>query len=318
MCAKLTETQAAQKLLAAGRVLILSHAAPDGDTVGSAFALCRALQKRGVSARIRCSDELPPKYDYLFPIVETQEFEPSFICAVDIADTHLFGKNLSGYTDKVDLCIDHHISNTGYAKDLLLRTEAAATCEIIAGLMPFLGVETDKEIANAAYTGLASDTGCFRYSNTTPATLRCAALMAEKGADTAAINKRLFETVSMARLKVEAAALQTLRFYHGGRTAIMAVPYDVIQSAGAADWELEGIASLPSRVAGVLAGVTLKEKRPGYYKISMRTGGAVDASAICSALGGGGHRNAAGCELTGSLDEVREKMAALVGEALGA
>lgn len=317
MSRPLDEKQTAERLTRAGRILILPHAAPDGDTVGSAFALCAALQRLGKQARILCSDSIPPKYEYLKGMIAPQQFEPDLIVAVDVADRKLLGKKVAPYSERVELCIDHHMSNTGYADELLLGREAAATCEVMVPLLDALGAAIDESIADALYTGIASDTGCFRYANTTPATLRRAARLAASGAHTAAINKRLFETVSLARMKVEAAALQTLQFFHEGRTAVMVVPYDAIQRAGAQDWELEGIASLPSRVEGVLAGVTLKEKRPGVFKISMRTSDPVDAAAVCANLGGGGHKNAAGCEYAGTADEARDRMVALIGGVYG-
>ncbi|MDR3645195.1 MAG: DHH family phosphoesterase, partial [Clostridia bacterium] len=282
MSATVSEQGAARLLRGADHLLIVSHAAPDGDTVGAAFALGRAMQILGKSVRIECSDAIPHRYDYLFSGVKPQQFEPQAVVAVDIADRHLIGERLSAQCKQVLLCIDHHVSNMKYADHTLVDAHAAATCEIVARVIQALGVAFDREIASAVYTGLASDTGCFRYSNTTPATLRCAAAMSEYGADTARINKILFETVSLARLRIESGALASLELLYDGRIAMMTVPLELMKSADACEEELEGIASLPAQIEGVQAGITVKEKQPGFYKISMRTDGSVNASRVCA------------------------------------
>ena len=213
---------AAEYLKAANDILILFHTDPDGDAVGSAFSFCRALQKMGKRARCECSDPVPKKYGYLLSGVRQDTFEPKCIVSVDMAAPNLFGDKLAQYADKVDLCIDHHVSNTFYARNTLLDGKAAAACEIMADLIELLGVEIDVYIASSIYTGLSTDTGCFRYSNTTPKTLRCAADMIEKGACSAQINKDLFETASKGRLEMERRVLNTLEYFHEGRTAMCA------------------------------------------------------------------------------------------------
>lgn len=314
------EHEAIQKavtmLKKAKSVLILTHKSPDGDTLGSAFALCRALKKLGHRARVVCSDPMPERYDYLHEELDTEEFEPDFIVASDIASVNLFGDGLKQYEGMVDLCIDHHPSNTGYAKFTLVDAAAAANCELMADVIDLLNVEIDKNIANCLYTGLATDTGCFRYSSTTPKTLHKAALMVEKGADNAKINKALFETTSRGRLELERMTLQTLEYYYGGKVALIVLSKEMYDKTGVSESECEGIPSLPARIEGVAAGITLKERENSTYKISLRTNSAINASKICSGFGGGGHAAAAGCELNGSLDEVKAAIVKAVGEAL--
>ena len=128
---RITRNDAADILKSADKILILTHQSPDGDTLGSGYAICRALRSLNKQANVICGDFVPAKYDYLSEGIDIQDFEPEFILAVDIADPKLLGKNLSHYGDKVDLCIDHHGSNTGYAKKLLLDDTCAACAEII-------------------------------------------------------------------------------------------------------------------------------------------------------------------------------------------
>lgn len=310
-------TAACHILRNAGRILILSHLSPDGDTIGSAFALGRALLRRGHTVRIECSDAFPEKYDYLTEGLVFPEFEPDIIVTTDIASENLFGERLSRYAGRVNLCIDHHPSDSLYAAQTLLNPHAAATCEIIPDILDTLGVPIDPAIANCIYTGIATDTGCFRYPNTTPATLRLAARLIDSGADAPMINKRMFETVSRQRLAMETMALGTLEYHFGGKAAVITITHEMCEQTGLDESDLEGIPSLPSRIEGVLAGITVKEKGDGLIKISVRTNGRVNASDICARLGGGGHANAAGCSLEGyTVGQARDTVLAAVEKAL--
>jgi bifunctional oligoribonuclease and PAP phosphatase NrnA len=299
----------AVKLLSqADRVLILTHKSPDGDTLGSAFGLCRALLKLGKTARVVCADPFPKKYNYIFEGLKLDEIQPDLIVASDIASVELIGDGLAQYADKVGLCIDHHPSNSEYAGFTLVDPKAAATCEIMAEVIALLGVEIDSNIADCLYTGLATDSGCFRFSNTTPNTLRTAAMLIEKGADSIRLNKMLFETDSRARLELQRMALESLEYHFGGKAALITITNEMIEKSGALDSETEGIPSIPARIEGVEAGITVKEKDKGVYKISLRTGLSLNASDICAELGGGGHAAAAGCRVEGSLDDAKQSI----------
>ncbi|HBT65393.1 MAG TPA: exopolyphosphatase [Ruminococcaceae bacterium] len=318
MSERVSILQAAAALREADKILIMTHHYPDGDTLGSGVALCRALHKLGKTARVECSDPIPEKYDYIFAnLQETAWFEPEFICAVDIADTRLLGEKLSVYADGVSLCIDHHGSNTLYAQKLLLIPEYAATTMIITEVIRALDVEIDREIATAVYTGIATDTGCFKYSNTTSYTLRMAADMLDYGVDSEMINRTMFDIKSRARIELERLALDNMRFYLGDRCAIMCIMTDMIEKSGADEDDMEGLAPLPRQIEGVWVGVTMREKRDGTFKVSVRTGSHADASAICVLLGGGGHVQAAGCMIDGPVDKAIETMLGAVGKVIG-
>lgn len=306
----ITLEAAAKRLLAQDDILILTHSSPDGDTVGSAFALCMALQKLGKRVRVECSDPIPSKYGYFTDKVEKIDFNEKFVVAVDIADTKLLGENLSGYADKVDLCIDHHGSNTHYAKEFYVEPTAAAAAQIISKLVPLMGVEIDTDIANAIFTGISTDTGCFRYTNVTPETHRAAADMIERGAQAGMINRLMFETKSRSRMEIERRTLDTIEYFADGRCAVVYTTLDMMREAGTIDGDMEGISAMTRQIEGVAAGVTLREQSGGKFKISLRTSDELDASKICAQFGGGGHKAAAGCAMSGTLDEVK---AAIVG-----
>lgn len=311
----ISRNEAAEFLRGADDILILSHQYPDGDTLGSATALCRGLQKLGKRAMIKCSDPIVPKYNYLFGGVEKQEFTPKVIVAVDIADTQLIGEpNQSLYGGKIDLCIDHHPSNMDYAKRSCVDAKAAATCEIIFDVLNLLGVEIDREIADCLYTGITTDTGCFKYINVTPRTYRIAADLVEKGADGNRINREMFDTKSRARIGMERRVMETIKYYFNNRVAVIRITCEMIRSTGATEGDIEGLASIPRAIEGVLVGVTLREKPDGTCKISLRARPPINASDICSAFGGGGHAGAAGCTFNTTMDQAEEQMLKEIGK----
>ena len=290
-------------------ILIICHESPDGDTTGSAFALGYALRRLEKQVRVVCSDPLPKNCRFFWEAFPQEEFEEKYVVAVDVADSKLFGDKLEAYKICTDLCIDHHPTNTQYAKNLLLCPQAAATTEIIFEVIGHLGVEVDREIAQCLYTGLATDTGCFLYSNTTAHTHRLAASLMETGIDFAAINRLMFETKTPGRVAMEKLVYNDLKYYFDGRCAVICITQDMLEQTGACGEELEGLASLPRQIEGVEVGVTMKQREDREsFKVSVRTNTQADASEICGRLGGGGHAKAAGCLVYGSVEEARMKI----------
>ncbi len=312
----ITLESAAKTLLSKDKILILTHRSPDGDTIGSGYALAMALRKLGKSVKVDCTDPFPEKYSYFIDKLEKLEFDEEFVVSVDIADTKLLGEKLSDYADKIDLCIDHHGSNTKYAKEYYVEASAAAAAQVIAKLIRLMNVEFDKDIANAIYTGITTDTGCFRYTNVTAETHRIAADMIDCGAESGMINRLMFETKSRSRLEIERRVMDSIQFYLDGRCAIAYATIDMMKESGAVDSDMEGVSSLPRQIEGVMAGITLREKNNGKFKVSVRTTDELDASAICANFGGGGHKAAAGCMITGTLNEAIEQIIEVVRQAL--
>lgn len=306
----ITVQEAAARLAAHDRIRVLTHQSPDGDTLGCAGALCLGLRALGKQAQFVCADPVPGKYQSMLAPLPVQTFDPDFVVAVDLADPQLLGTLREQYESAADLGIDHHGSNTGWTRESLVDASAAAACELIAQVLHALGVPLNRDIANCLYTGLCTDTGCFRYSNTTPRTLRLAADLMEAGADAAAINMQMFEIKTPSRLAIERMALDGLQYAYDGRVAVMRLSLDMIAASGATDSDLDGLAPIPRNIAGVDIGLTVRERAPGDYKVSVRTTESVDASALCRTLGGGGHVRAAGCRLSGSCDDVVQRLLA--------
>ncbi|MBR5773428.1 MAG: hypothetical protein IKY44_01125 [Clostridia bacterium] len=179
-----------------------------------------------------------------------------------------------------------------------------------------MGVNITPVIANCIFTGLSTDTGCFMYMNVTPRTHRIAADLIEYGANAGMINQLMFDTKKYGYVMLQKLALEGLEMHFENKCALIVLTQQMMQSCGISETEVEGIAAMPRQIEGVLAGVTIRERRDGSYKISMRTRDPIDASAICGKLGGGGHKRASGCQFECSLDEVKATILALIGEAL--
>lgn len=289
--------------------IILTHRSPDGDTLGSAFSLCRALGFLGKNSYVICPDAIPPKFNYFANQCGVMpKAENATVISVDVADVKLLGGLQAEYEEKIELAIDHHISNTRFAKRLYLDSTASAACECIYDIILKLGVKIDKDIANGLFTGIATDTGCFKYSNTTSKTHMIAAKLMGYGIDAAHINKLMFDTKSRERMEIERLALDSAEFYFNDKCCIIGVTNSMKQKSGCSEDDLEGIAILSRCVEGVLIGATMRQTNDNSYKVSVRTYPPFDASKICANFGGGGHVAAAGCTIEGDLDTAKAKL----------
>lgn len=296
---------------------ILTHKSPDGDTLGSGFALCAFLRNSGKHANVINAEELPKRYDFLYDWYTPQEFDEEFVIAVDIADTKLMGDSLKKYQEPgaVDICIDHHVSNRKYAKETCLDPTAGAAAMIMYEIISEAGGIT-KQIASFLYTGIATDTGCFKFQNTDSRAHMYAAKLIEAGADFYHINRKMFEVKSKNVVAAERAITSEMKFFCQERVAVNVISLSILQKYGVDLSEIEAISSFPLTIEGVCAGVTVKEKATGVYKISLRTTNELNASEICASFGGGGHIRAAGCEINGELYEVIEKVINKISEYL--
>ena len=291
--------------------LILTHKRPDGDAIGCSVALAEILRGMGKTAWLpSVSDATDLFSEYLEGQMAPADFVPETVVSVDMASLGLLPAHAQAWRDRIDLAIDHHPSNEGYAGQTWLEGDKAACGEIIYELARQVGV-MDQTIANALYVAVSTDCGCFVYSNTTPNTHRVAAALMEAGADYKRLNKKHFRTKTMARMKLESLILQNLSLYRDGTIAVAPVSLSVMAEAGAGEADAEDIAALIGQIKGVLYSATIRELKSGECKISLRSGDAgFNASLACARLGGGGHAAAAGCVVCGTVAEAE---AAIVG-----
>ena len=312
--------QMAQRLRSSDNILILCHKNPDGDTIGTGSALYYALKELDKNAAVLCSDAIPSRYAFTNARQFRGEFEPETVVAVDVASVQLFGENndLPRYSRHVDLCIDHHAGNSGFADFTLVDSTAAAAAELLYQVIVAMDVPVTPHIADCLYTGVATDTGCFRFSSTTANTHLTAAKLIEAGCHVEELNTLLFDTKPRARMEAERIARNHLEYHLEGRCALIYLTRDEIQQSGVDPADLEELTSLPVSIEGVKVGITLRQQPGGSYRISVRTAKGVDACAIARRLGGGGHNRAAGCELLGNLENAKNAILAEVAAELDA
>ena len=307
----------AARLRGMDRVLILTHVRPDGDTIGSAAALCQALRDLGKESYLLYNPEITATYEpYARDYWAPESWEPSFVVSTDVAVPGLLTDNAAPYAGRIGLAIDHHPSHSYFAAESYVDASAAACGEIIWQVIRELTAITPA-IALPLYVAIATDCGCFVYSNTTPRTHRIAAELMEL-IDVSTVNKALFRTKSKVRLAMESRMVADMELYDSDRVVVMTIPLRLRQEMHATEADIEELSSLAALVEGTDCAITLRELRPGTIKISLRTGPRVNATEVCAKLGGGGHRAAAGATVDGTMDEVKLAVLRAVEEVVGA
>lgn len=292
--------------------LILSHRRPDGDALGSAAGLCRGLRALGKTAAVLPNPEITERYvPYLREYEAGPDYRYDTVVTVDLAEEGIIQLNGEDHRGKIALSIDHHPSNKGYAGETYLRAEAASCGEIVYDILIDLLGSIDRETATLLYIAVTTDTGCFRYKNTTPDTLRTGALLLEAGAPID-LNRTVFMKKRRSRLKMESAIIDSLEFFHGDEASIGTVTLADRARCGVTEADMEDIASVSGQVEGVELSITLRENENGQWKISVRTGQYGNANAVCAEFGGGGHGMAAGCTMEGSMEDVKARLRAAV------
>ena len=298
----LTRFDCAKILLSHDNFSIVTHRRPDGDTIGSSAVLCMGLRQLGKTAYILENPEVTPKYAHLHQgLTKPAAEDGDFVITVDVASPGMLPECFKLLA--FDLRIDHHGSATSFTPVELVEPGAAACGEIVYGVLQEMGAELDIPMANALYTAVSTDTGCFRYANTTADTFAVAAACAKAGAEVFQINQALFETNSLARLQVQAHMLQNAIFLQNGQIAVCPLPKAVEQECGANEDDLDNISGFPRTIEGVKLAVTIREEGTGRVKMSVRAVPGQDASALCAKFGGGGHKGAAGASMNMTMDE---------------
>lgn len=296
--------QTASLLREAQKILIVTHIRPDGDTAGSACALCLGLRALGKSAYLAANPPSMRRYEkYMTPYFAPADFLPEYVVAVDIASGGQFPPGGEAFAGQTDLAIDHHGTNSGYAAYTLLDDHAAAAGELVYLVLGELGVPVTAEIAEALYVALATDTGGFRTAGTTGRTLTIAGALHDVGFDVFGLNRRLFETRSGARLRLESYLFGSMRMPEPG-VCVMVLPCGVIRSCGAGEDDMDKLSTITMTPEGVRTGLLLRQLPAGDWKISLRTDGSVHAGRVLRRVGGGGHPDAAGAVMSGEPAQI--------------
>ena len=298
----MTRTEFCAFLRGHDNFVILTHRRPDGDTIGSAAALCRGLRQLGKTAFVLTNEQFTPRFG---PFLDglTCDALPAgaTVISADIASEGLLSFDAVRLQLMPVCAIDHHGSNS-LACPKLVEADKAACGEIVYAVLTELGVTVTKQIAECLYTAISTDTGCFKFSNTTANTHRTAAALIAAGADVYPINKLFFDTKSFARLRLEAKLTDTMEFYAGGAVGVCMMPKSLLAEFTVTEDDLDSISGFARSIEGVRIGIMIREVEDGLGKISLRTEAPYDASAICQRLGGGGHAAAAGASVPGGIE----------------
>ncbi len=310
----MTRRDCAQWLAGHDNYLILTHRRPDGDTLGSAAFLCRMLRSLGKTAHILSNPEITPKYAPLHRelTVDMPQDSHTVIC-VDTAAAHMLPEHFQSLLPRLQLRIDHH-GGASFAPHELVDPQAGACGEILWDISREAGVAMDKPMAEALYTAVSTDTGCFRYANTTAHSFQAAAACAQAGGDLASINQRIFDTNTFAKLRIQSWLIANARFYRDRQIVVCALPQAVEQEIGVTEDDMENISGYPRSIEGVKLAATLRETGDGKVKLSLRALPGFDAAAVCAQFGGGGHKGAAGATLDMPLEEAAQAVTAALKE----
>lgn len=308
------------------RFLLTSHINPDGDAIGSELGLARMLRRMGKGAVVWNRDETPTIYRPLpgserihvgaeppagFPDV----FDAIIVLECPSPDRTGIEPFLS---ERPVINIDHHLGNQHYGTINWVDTAAPAVGEMVYRLAQGLKVALEPETASCLYLTLVTDTGGFRFSNATPAAFESAASLVRDGAHPEQVSQWLYESQPLPVLRLVGEMLQTIDVHEGGRIATALLTQEMFSRVGASPGDSEGLVDYPRSIAGVEAVALIRQREDGTHKVSLRSRGEVDVEKIARQHGGGGHRNAAGFTLDGSVDEIRRRVVELLGAALTA
>jgi phosphoesterase RecJ-like protein len=314
-------------------VLITTHVRPDGDALGSTAALHLALKHKGIASEVLLLSHLPTKYAFVFndPGVPFHDAEKKDLAAMDfsrydcllVADTGTWNQ-LPGLKPMVEhlrikkLVLDHHLTQEDWADHKLVVKDAAAAGEIVAELLDRWNVPLAREIATSLYVAIASDTGWFQFSNTSPSTMRLAAKLMEAGVNTDELYQNLYQNERPERLRVQAIAMASLEMLAGNRLAVMTLSKRDLQESNANVNDTENLINIPLMVRPVEVSILIIEPRDvGPIRVSLRSKGQIDVSKFAEQFGGGGHARASGLKLETTLSQAHEQVVAAMLKAIG-
>ena len=300
----LTRTETAQFLREHDHFSILSHRRPDGDTIGSTAALCLGLRQLGKTAHVLENKEVTARFSWLHAGLTKPAAEAGdTVVTVDVASPGMLPAACAPLLGKIALRIDHHGSATSFTDLELVDSGSASCAELVWDVLTELGIQADRRLAESVYVGVSTDTGCFRFANTTDHTFAVAAQCVRAGARIYDLNQALFETNTLERLKMQAWIVEHMKLLKGGEMAVCAIPRAVEKEIGVNEDDMNNISNFPRTVAGVRMAATLRETADGDTKLSVRAIPGCDATKVTVLFGGGGHKGAAGASLKLPLDE---------------
>jgi phosphoesterase RecJ-like protein len=301
------------------RFVLSSHARPDGDSIGSQLAMVYALRALGKEAIAVNADPAPPPL-MQFPGVPDIRIAPAvdgeFDAAIIMECSDLARTGVSGLDRSFVINIDHHPGNTGFGQLMWFDSSAAACGEMVFDLVKALGVPLSREIATHVYLAILTDTGSFHYSSISPRTFEICRETLDAGVDPVLVARNVYDSNSMGRLKLFGAVLSAMQIDGTGRIAIVYLDHEMAREAGGTYEDTEGLINLPLTVKEIEAVVFFKQTEGEQYRVSLRSKGDIDVGGVAKSFGGGGHKNAAGCTVSGAIDALQKLFIAKIEDAI--
>lgn len=294
-------------------ICVITHISPDGDALGSSLALYLLLKNMGKNCSIVCDDCVPHKYMFLPNIADIKRPGKENACdcaiSVDCADVHLMGEAAETFkAARAQICIDHHASNPHYTPYEILDAHASSSGEVVFNIIKDIQGQITHDIATCLFTAISADTGNFSYSNTTKDTFLAAAELSTYDLDIVDITSRLHKLHSITYMKLLAKALSSLKLFLDGKLAVISLSKDEIDELQDGLTEYEGLIDSAREIEGVEAAAFLREVGERKYKVSLRSRPQVDVRHLAEKYSGGGHTNAAGCQINGTFSDVIETL----------
>jgi len=308
-------------LLERKSVLLTSHIRADGDSIGAACAMREFLTSRGIEATVCCDGDVPEIYKFLLDADQlntTPAIPYDATVVLDCPNLERVGKVKDKITPEMFIInIDHHPGNENYGDINLVAQEASSTSELIYHILREAKVAISPQIARALYVGIITDTGRFSHGNTRREAFQIAAELMDSGLNPAQVSTRLYQNTPVKTFKLQAEVMAGLRFALDGRVAYISISKELFQKTGTLPIDTQEFSDIPRNIEGVDVGIFFREE-PGkdYVKISLRTTDAVDANAVASEFGGGGHHRAAGFSIKAALEEAERMVLKKVAAAL--
>jgi phosphoesterase RecJ-like protein len=303
--------QIVEALRARQRFVLSSHSRPDGDSIGSQLAMAYALQAMGKTVTVVNADPAPPPL-MAFPGVPGIRVAPSadgdFDAAIIMECGDLKRTGVTGLERFFVINIDHHPGNSGYGQINWFNAGAAACAEMVYEMVLALGVPLSKEIATHIYLAILTDTGSFHYSSMSTRTFEICRECLDAGVEPGQVARMVFDSNNLGRLKLFGAVLNLMQIDPSGRIATLHVDHEMMVAAGGSYEDTEGLVNMPLTVKDIVASVFFKQEHGNEYRVSLRSKGDIDVNAIAKVYGGGGHKNASGCTLTGALGELQKTL----------
>ncbi len=306
-------------------ILIFPHVLPDGDTLGSAIGMYHLIKDFNKTGYIVLDDDIPSNLLFLFEenkdiiisLKEAKEMKYELVIIVDTGEPKLIGDRISLLSSSIPtISIDHHITNQNFADLNIVEPEASSTGELIYKILDYFKVELDAFAAQGLYAAIVTDTGNFRYSNTRPYTFEVCKSLVEKGFDFNRLNVEIFQNKSFEKLWLLNKIFDTLSLHFEGKCAVVKLSEALKNQLALKEYDTDGVVEYVRDIKGVEVVVFIKYMDQDEYKISMRSKNDFDVSEVAVALGGGGHKKAAGFKSLMSELEIESAILKMIGESL--